>query len=276
MDTITLHGATIPKLGFGTWQLKGDDAYKSVQAALETGYRHIDTAQAYDNEEHVGRAIDESGVARSDVWLTTKVWMSNMGPDKMLSSVRESLDKLRTDKVDLLLLHWPNEEYPFEQMIESLNAAREQGLTAQIGVSNYTAAQIDRAVKTSAAPLICNQVEYHPFLDQTPVLQRVRHNGMALTAYSPIAQGEVFGDDVIKTIGRAHGKTEAQVALRWLVQQPDVIAIPRSSNPEHAAANFDVFDFELTDDEMDKIFDLHRADGRMIDPDWAPEWDTAA
>lgn len=276
MDTITLHGATIPKLGFGTWQLKGDDAYKSVQAALETGYRHIDTAQAYENEQHVGRAMAESGVARSDVWLTTKVWMSNMGPDKMLSSVRESLEKLRTDKVDLLLLHWPNEDYPFEQMIESLNAARDQGLTAQIGVSNYTAAQIDRAVKTSAGPLICNQVEYHPFLDQTPVLQRVRHNGMALTAYSPIAQGKVFGHDVIKAIGRTHGKTEAQVALRWLVQQPDVIAIPRSSKPEHAAANFDVFDFELSDDEMGKIFDLHRPDGRMIDPDWAPEWDTAA
>jgi 2,5-diketo-D-gluconate reductase B len=198
-----------------------------------------------------------------------------MGADRMADSVRRSLDRLGVDRVDLLLLHWPNREHPFEAMIESLNACREAGLTAHIGVSNYTAAQVERAAELSGAPLVCNQVEYHPFLSQRPVLEALERRSMALTAYSPIAQGGVFGNDTIRAIGERHGKSEAQVALRWLIQQERVIAIPRSSKPENIESNFAIFDFSLSDEEMAQISALARPDGRMIDPDWAPDWDAA-
>jgi 2,5-diketo-D-gluconate reductase B len=274
-ETITIHGAAIPKLGFGTWQLKDAECEAAVGHALATGYRHVDTAQAYENEREVGRAIAESGVLRDEIFLTTKVWMSNMGSDRMVDSVRRSLGRLDVERVDLLLLHWPNPEHPFEEMIESLNACREAGLTAHVGVSNYTANQIERAAKASDAPLVCDQVEYHPFLSQRPVLDALERRSMALTAYSPIAQGGVFGNGTIRAIGERHGKSEAQVALRWLIQQERVIAIPRSSKSENIESNFAIFDFVLSGEEMAQISRLARPDGRMIDPEWAPDWDTA-
>ncbi|GGE50348.1 2,5-didehydrogluconate reductase [Marinicauda pacifica] len=271
-----IHGATIPKLGFGTWQLEGDTARDRVKDALDIGYRHIDTAQAYDNEEYVGAGIQESGVARDDIWLTTKVWLDRFKQGDLEQSLRESLVKLKTDTVDLALLHWPNHEVALKETIEALNNAKREGLTRNIGISNFPTQWMGEAVELSEAPLIVNQVEFHPFIDQRPVLDACKKYGMGLTAYCPIAQANVIGNDTIEKIADRHGKSAVQVALRWLIQQDGVIAIPRSSSREHAASNFEIFDFELSDDEMAQIGALHTPDGRIVDPKWAPAWDTAA
>lgn len=274
--TVDVQGASIPKLGFGTWKLKEGDAYDGVSAALKTGYRHIDTAQAYGNEAEVGRAIADSGVARDDFWLTTKVWIERFAAGELEASVKESLSKLKVDQLDLVLLHWPNDDVPLAETIGALNACREGGFTRHIGVSNYTTSWLGEAVAISRAPLICNQVEYHPFLDQTPVLDAAAKYDMALTAYSPIAQGEVNDSDVLKDIAEAHGKTPIQVSLRWLIQHERVCAIPRSSSSEHVESNFRIYDFELSAEEMGRINALRSSNHRLVDPDWAPDWDVAA
>lgn len=274
--TVDVQGAKIPKLGFGTWKLKDGDAYDGVTAALKAGYRHIDTAQAYGNEDEVGRAIADSGVSRDDIWLTTKVWTERFAAGDLEASVKESLSKLKTDRLDLVLLHWPSEDVPLGETIGALNACRDGGFTSHIGVSNFTTTWLGEAVATSKAPLICNQVEYHPFLDQTPVLDAVAKYDMALTAYSPVAQGEVFDDPVLKEIAQAHGKTPVQVALRWLLQQDRVCAIPRSSSADHVESNFEVFDFELGDEDVKRINGLRDKNHRLVDPEWAPDWDVAA
>lgn len=274
--TVDVQGAQIPKLGFGTWKLEGEDAYDAVSAALKAGYRHIDTAQAYGNEAEVGRAIADSGVSRDDIWLTTKVWTERFAAGDLEASVKESLSKLKTDRLDLVLLHWPNEDVPLGETISALNACRDGGFTSHIGVSNFTTTWLGEAVATSKAPLICDQVEYHPFLDQTPVLDAVEKYDMALTAYSPVAQGEVFDDPVLEEIAKAHGKTPVQVALRWLLQQDRVCAIPRSSSADHVKSNFDVFDFELGGEDVRRINGLRDKNHRLVDPDFAPDWDVAA
>lgn len=274
--TVDVQGAQIPKLGFGTWKLEGEDAYDAVSAALKAGYRHIDTAQAYGNEAEVGRAIADSGVSRDDIWLTTKVWTERFAAGDLEASVKESLSKLKTDQLDLVLLHWPNEDVPLGETIGALNACRDGGFTSHIGVSNFTTTWLGEAVATSKAPLICDQVEYHPFLDQTPVLDAVEKYDMALTAYSPVAQGEVFDDPVLEETAKAHGKTPVQVALRWLLQQDRVCAIPRSSSADHVKSNFDVFDFELGGEDVRRINGLRDKNHRLVDPDFAPDWDVAA
>lgn len=275
-STVDVQGASIPKLGFGTWKLKDGDAYDGVKKALETGYRHIDTAQAYGNEDEVGRAIADSGVAREDIFLTTKVWIERFTAGDLEASVKESLSKLKVDNVDLLLLHWPKDDVPLSETLNALNACRDGGMTSHIGVSNFTTTWLGEAVATSKAPLVCNQVEYHPFLDQAPVLDAVDKYDMALTAYSPLAQGGVFDNTVMKDIAEAHGKSPAQVSLRWLIQQERVCAIPRSSSTEHLASNFEIFDFELSAEDMSRINGLRGENHRIVDPDWAPDWDVAA
>ena len=274
--TVDVHGASIPKLGFGTWKLEGEDAYDGVATALKTGYRHIDTAQAYGNEEQVGQAIADSGVSRDDIFLTTKVWTERFAAGDLEASVKESLSKLKVDRLDLVLLHWPNEDIPLAETISALNACRDGGFTRHIGVSNFTTTWLGEAVATSKAPLVCNQVEYHPFLDQTPVRDAVAKYDMALTAYSPIAQGEVFDDPTLKEIANTHDKSPVQVALRWLIQQERVCAIPRSSSNDHVKSNFEVFDFELSAEEVERINGLRKANHRLVDPEWAPDWDVAA
>jgi len=274
--TLTANGASIPKLGFGTWKLKGDEGAEAVKIALETGYRHIDTAQVYENEGAVGAGLQASGVAREDVFVTTKVWMDRYRAGDLATRVRESVERLKSDYVDLLLLHWPNEEVALKETIQALNAAKTAGLTRHIGVSNFTTKWLGEAVTLSEAPLVTNQVEYHPFLDQTPVLDAARGYAMSLTAYSPIAQGKVFEDETLGEIAARHAKTPSQIALKWLIDQPGVVAIPRSSKPKNIAANFDVFDIELSADDTARIDALRRPDGRLIDPSWAPAWDVAA
>lgn len=245
-----------------------------VHEALSTGYRHIDTAQSYGNESAVGAGIADSQVPRNDVFLTTKVWIDRFEPEALIRSAEQSLSRLGLDYVDLLLLHWPNPEVDLVDTIGALNRVREKGMTRHIGVSNFTVDLIERAFAASDAPLVTNQVEYHPMLNQDKVLGAVRSHGMSLTAYSPLAQGQVFGNDTLEDIALRHGTSAGQVALRWLVQQDDVICIPRSSNPAHVRQNIDVFDFELSDAEMGQIFKLSNRRNRQVDPSGlAPDWD---
>lgn len=274
MRIIEAKGARIPALGFGTFELRRSEVLQGVSVALEVGYRHIDTAQIYGNEADVGMAILGSGVPREEIFLTTKVWPDNYGPGQMRPSVEASLERLQTDYVDLLLLHWPDENRPMDDVLSRLAELRMAGMADHIGVSNFTTLLLDEAVRNSPTPLVTNQVEYHPFLDQSQVLATVRDRGMALTAYSPLARGKVFGNERLAEIGRRHGKTEGQVALRWLLQQPGVVAIPRSSDPAHIAENFDVFDFALSQEEMEQVSKLTDADRRLISPrGLAPAWD---
>lgn len=274
MRIVTAKGARIPAVGFGTFELGKPEAFEAVSVALEVGYRHIDTAQIYGNEAEVGGAIAESGVPREEIFLTTKVWPDNFGPGELRPSVAASLDRLQTDYVDLLLLHWPGERYPMADVLGRLARLRMDGMADHLGVSNFTTLLLDEAVRHSPVPLATNQVEYHPYLDQSEVIGAVRERGMALTAYSPLARGKVFGDERLAEIGRRHGKTEGQVALRWLIQQPGVVAIPRSSDPDHIAENLDILDFALSQDEMRRVSALTEADRRLIDPKGlAPVWD---
>jgi len=276
MKTVEGNGAEIPALGFGTWELEGDEARRMTEAALEIGYRHIDTAQAYKNEAEVGAAIAASGLPREQLFVTTKIWRDRFEDGPLQDSLRKSLDRLGLETVDLTLLHWPVGEVPIEETMAALTKAREDGLTRHIGLSNYTVELMRKAVAASDAPVVNNQVEHHVYLDQGPVIEAARELGLTVTAYSPLAHGSgVFNDPMLEEIGEAHGKSPAQIALRWLAQR-DIIAIPRSSNPDHARSNFDIFDFELSDADMALIATLARPDGRKIDPGWAPDWDQPA
>jgi diketogulonate reductase-like aldo/keto reductase len=272
MQMIQAHGANIPAIGLGTWGLHGRASARIVEQALRIGYRHIDTAQAYENEREVGEGVRASGVPRDQVFVTTKVWWSHFAPLDLERSVKESLAKLRFSHLDLLLLHWPNAAVPLAETVGALCRMRKLGLTRHIGISNFTVALIEQAVALSDCPLVTNQIEYHPYLNQSKVVEACRRHGIAVTAYSPIARGQTSGDDVLSRIGERHGKTGAQVALRWLVQQ-NVIAIPRSSKIERLEANLAIFDFELSADEMAEILALARPGGRLVNASWAPAWD---
>jgi 2,5-diketo-D-gluconate reductase B len=266
-------GVRIPALGLGTFRLEGAVARRMVTYALEIGYRHIDTAQMYGNEAEVGQAIAASTVPRGEIWLTTKIWPDHFRDGELQRAAEESVRRLKTEP-DLLLLHWPNPKVPRAETIRALNDARRRGLARHIGISNSPAALIRESVAASEAPLLVDQVEYHPYLSQRAVLAELRAQGMALTAYSPIAQGKVFSDPVLQRIGEQHGKTPGQVTLRWLLQQDGVSAIPRSSREAHAKANFEIFDFSLSDAEMAEISGLARPGGRIISPGgMAPAWD---
>jgi diketogulonate reductase-like aldo/keto reductase len=273
MIYVETHGARIPALGLGTWQLNGDVARRMVGYALKIGYRHIDTAQMYGNEAEVGEAIESSPVPRDDIWLTTKIWPDNFRADDLRRAAELSVRTLRTEP-DLLLLHWPSPSVPLEETIGALGEVRRQGLARHIGISNFTVALIREAIALSEAPLIVNQVEYHPFLSQHAVLAEVRAHGMALTAYSPLAKGKALNDPTLERIGERHGKSPGQVALRWLIQQDGVTAIPRSSREDGARANLEIFDFELSADEMAEVSALTGARDRQVNvAGVAPRWD---
>jgi 2,5-diketo-D-gluconate reductase B len=265
-------GARIPAIGLGTWELRGRSCARLVEQALKLGYRHIDTAQVYENEREVGEGLRASGVKRDDVFVTTKVWTTHFAPNDLERSTKESLARLRLSEVDLLLLHWPNSQVPLAETLGALARVRKLGMSRHIGVSNFTVALIDEAVGLCEEPLACDQVEYHPYLDQAKVLEACARHGMAVVAYSPVAKGRVKNDQALARIGRAHGKTAAQVCLRWLVQQ-NVPAIPRTSKIERLSENIDIFDFELSDEEMRQIFQMESARGRLTDYGFAPKWD---
>ncbi|MEK1886718.1 MAG: aldo/keto reductase [Phyllobacterium sp.] len=274
MFNVNANGAEIPAIGFGTFRMPGNDVLRMVPAALKLGYRHVDTAQIYGNEAEVGEAIASSGVARGEIFLTTKVWVDKYRHDAFVKSVDESLRKLKTDYVDLLLLHWPQSDVPLAERIGALNEVHEAGKVRHIGVSNFNTALMAEAVALSKAPIVTNQVEYHPYLDQTAVLEAARKHGMSITAYYAMADGKVIGDPAIKAIAAAHGKSEAQVVLRWLVQQKGVVALSKTVSEERARSNFEIFDFELSGDEMQALYALARPNGRIVNPGHlAPKWD---
>lgn len=276
MIDILRQGARMPALGLGTWAMRGTEAVRAVRQALDIGYRHIDTAQMYENEEEVGRAIEESGVDRSAVWLTTKIDNTNHAFEKVKSSTEESLRKLRTDYVDLLLIHWPVfEDASLAETLDAMAELRYAGKVRHLGVSNFSTALVAEAVDDLGHEILCNQIEYHPYLTQNAVKAVCAKRGVIVTAYCPIVRGRVANDPVLNAIGIDHGKTAAQVTLRWLVQQDGVAAIPKAASKANARANFDIFDFELSADEMARIDGLAHGQ-RLVDPDgWHPGWDAA-
>lgn len=273
MDQISVKGVTVPALGFGTWALSGDAAYQATRMALDLGYRHIDTAQIYGNEAEIGRAIRDSGVARGDIFLTTKIAPSNLRAGDVRRSHDESLRRLGLDQVDLLLIHWPNAQTPLGETLDALAALRAAGKTRTIGVSNFTVALLDEAIERHGADLLCNQVEYHPFLAQRPLRAAMRRHGLMLTAYAPVARGRVFRDKTLAAIGRKYGKSAGQVALRWLLDQDKVAAIPKAGRREHAAANIDIFDFTLTPEDRAAIDRLAEGERLVEWGGYTPDWD---
>src|SRR5580692_7763790 len=272
MQFVEANGARIPAIGLGTWELRGRACARLVEQALRLGYRHIDTAQVYENEREVGDGLRASGVKRDDVFVTTKVWTTHFAPHDLERSTKESLNKLHLSEVDLLLLHWPNPRVPLEETLGALAHVKQLGLARHIGVSNFTVALIEDAVAACPEPLVCDQVEFHPYLDQTKVREACARNGMALVAYSPVARGRIKNDATLARIGRVHGKTTAQICLRWLVQQ-NVSAIPRTSRIERLSENIDIFDFVLSEDDMRQLSQMGSAKGRLTDFGFAPKWD---
>jgi 2,5-diketo-D-gluconate reductase B len=272
MRFVEANGARIPAIGLGTSELRGRDCARVVEQALKLGYRHIDTAQVYENEREVGDGLRASGIRRDEVFLTTKIWTTHFAPNDLERSTKESLVRLRVSEVDLLLLHWPNPHIPLEETLGALAHAKNVGLTRHIGVSNFTVALIEEAVAVCAEPLVCNQVEYHPYLDQTKVREACARHGIAVVAYSPLAKGRIKTDGTLIRIGRAHHKTPAQICLRWLAQQ-NVSAVPRTSKVERLSENIDIFDFSLSDKELHEISQLHVETGRLTDYAFAPKWD---
>lgn len=270
MQTISVKSATIPVVGYGTWQVKGDTATRMVEAALDCGYRHIDTAQIYQNEAEVGRGLANAAVDRDAVFLTTKVWMTNYA-DNFQASVEESLRKLGTDYVDLLLLHWPTSDLELEAYVAPLVRMQELGYTKHIGVSNFLPAQMRRTAELGA-DCITNQVEYHPLLHQQEVIDTAAALDWCITAYSPLAQGHLRDSEVLREIANAHGKSLWQVALRWLLQHPQMVVLPRTTSEAHLRDNFAVFDFTLSDAEMSRISALTKQNRKFADPDFAPDW----
>jgi 2,5-diketo-D-gluconate reductase B len=269
---IEANGAKIPSVGLGTLFLKGAICTEMVTAALQAGYRHIDTAQMYGNEKEVGEGLRASGVRREDIFVTTKVWWNRLAPGDFERSVDESLQKLGLSSVDLLLIHWNNPQVPLKDSIGALCGVKHKGLTKHIGVANFTTSMLEEAVGVASEPLVTNQIEAHPYLDQTKVAAVCRKHSIAITAYCPLARGKAATDDTLTRIGKAHGKSASQVALRWLFQQ-GVIVIPRTSKRERLAENLDIFGFALTDIEMSQIAKLARPDGRLVSPPHAPKWD---
>jgi 2,5-diketo-D-gluconate reductase B len=266
IPSVEANGAKIPLVGLGTWDLRGRTCARIVEQALRLGYRHVDTAEMYDNQREVGEGIRASGVKRNDVFVTTKIWPSHFAPRELERAARDCLAQLRLTEVDLLLLHWPNPQIPLTETLGALCKVKRDGLARHIGISNFTVALIEEALQIATEPLVCDQVECHPFLDQSKVIAACGAHGMAVVAYSPIARGAIRNDPVLTRIGTAHKKSAAQICLRFLVQQ-DIVVIPRTSKVERLAENASIFDFELATDEMDQIARLGSRDGRLVD--WA-------
>jgi len=274
MQTIALNGTKVPALGLGTYPLTGTAGQRAIATALAIGYRHIDTAQMYGNEADVGAAIRASGVPREQIFVTTKIDNGNHGAAEVRRSTEESLKKLGSDYVDLLLIHWPVRQVPLAETLEAMAALKAAGKVRLIGVSNFTTRLMAEAVAVLGAEIVCNQVEYHLFLSQRPVLKAVRQYDMMLTAYCPVAHGDVAKDPAVIAIAKRHKRTPTQVALRWLVEQDRVAAIPKASSRVHLEENFAIFDFALSAADTATLDRLGSPKGRIISwPGVAPAWD---
>jgi 2,5-diketo-D-gluconate reductase B len=272
MERITAHGMRMPKLGLGTWPMKGAQCVEAVQSALGLGYRHIDTAEMYGNEAEVGEAIAASGIPRGDIHVTTKAWWENLGADAMQRAVDASLARLRTDYVDLYLIHWPAPDMDLPAAIHNLMRVHERGLARAIGVSNFPVAMLRRAVDEIGAPIACNQVEYHLLLGQSRLVDAARERDVAVTAYAPLARGELGDYEELRAIAQKHRATPAQVALKWLLDQDGVAAIPKAARRETQQANLDALRIQLDDTDRAAIAMLPK-DRRVVNPGFAPQWD---
>ena len=277
MQFVEANGARIPQIGLGTMTLKEDVCVQAVKTALQVGYRHLDTAEFYGNEVENGEGLRQSGVKREDVFICTKVRQGDLMPDNFARVIDQSLVKLKLPYVDLLLIHWNNKDIPLKTSIGALCKAKKDGKTKHVGVANFTTAMLDEAWGVTSEPLVCNQIEMHPFINQDKVVAASKKRGMAIVAYCPIARGKVqgsqeFGADALERIGTAHGKSAAQVSLRYLVQM-GVCAIPRTATPDHLKANLAVFDFKLSDAEMAELKKLNATNMRVVNPPHAPVWD---
>ena len=272
MEPITAHGMRMPKLGLGTWPMTGAQCVEAVQTALGLGYRHVDTAEMYGNEAEVGEGIAGSGVPRSEIHLTTKVWYDHLGADAMQRAIESSLARLRTDYVDLYLIHWPAPDMDLPDALHNLLRAKERGLARAVGVSNFTVAMLRQAVEEIGAPIACNQFEYHALLGQGRLVDYARSQGVAATAYAPLARGQLGDHEELRAIAQKHGATPAQIALKWLLDQDGVAAIPKAARRETQQANLDALRIALDDTDRAAIAMLpkHR---RVVSPAFAPRWD---
>jgi 2,5-diketo-D-gluconate reductase B len=268
--SVRVRGVDVPRIGFGTWQIMGRDCIEAVRDSLELGYRHLDTARVYENEREVGRALAESGVPREEVFLTTKVWLDDLSPQRLRRSVEGSLRDLRSDFVDLLLIHWPNPEVPLADSLSEMERLTGEGKLRQLGVSNFPPGMLIEALEI--APVFCDQVEYHVYLDQGRLLDLAHEHDLLIAAYAPFSHGELVSDPVLREIGRTHGRSPAQVALRWLIEQDHVCALPKAASRQNRAANLEVFNFTLSEEERGRIDALPK-DRRRFDTPWAPDWD---
>lgn len=266
--TMVLPHISVPCIGLGTYRLTGNDGIKVMEAAIDYGYRHLDTARFYENEPEVGTALSNATVDRSELFVTTKIWPTEFS--KLVQKTENSLKNLKVDYIDLLLLHWPASDEENQQGLDLLNEVLHRGYVKYVGVSNFTLDQVKDAI--SRAPIVCNQVEYHPLLSQSAMLDLLRRNNLFLTAYRPLAKGEIVENPLLAEIAEQYDATPAQVALRWLIQQKNVVAIPKSSALNRMKENFGAHDFELTEYDMARIFAIQKND-RSNNPEWAPKWD---
>ena len=271
MQYKNIQGLDVPEIGLGTHRLHNRECTDIVRTALEMGYRHIDTAQMYKNERALGRAIGISNVPREDIFLSTKIWHTNLEADDVLKSTEESLRNMDTPYVDLLMIHWPNDQYNLRATIESMLVLRDQGKAMNIGVSNFPLDLLKKANDEIRAPIFCNQIEFHPFIDQLDLLDYAIDNDIMITAYSPLAQGKVTENEVIRGIAEKYDKSPAQISLRWLIEQENVVAIPKASSEKHLKENFDIFDFFLDDEDFERIDQLEKGI-RLVNPSFAPDW----
>lgn len=272
MKYYNVGGEKVPAIGLGTYLIKGKGAVETIERAIDIGYRHIDTAQLYENESEVGTAIQQAPVDRSDIFLTTKVWPTRLSKDDFIPSVEDSLRKLKTDYVDLLLIHWPNNDIPLAESVAELIKVKEQGKAKNIGVSNFPINLIAKAMGLGAE-IIGNQVEYHPYLDQSILKAWLDHNKLLLTAYCPLAQGRILNDLRMQELSKELGKSTAQITLRWLMQQDNVLAIPKSTHPDRLKANLEVFDFTLSEAQMNLLNTFCEPSQRFVRSSNEPDWD---
>ncbi|MBT3399829.1 MAG: hypothetical protein HOL07_12140 [Rhodospirillaceae bacterium] len=272
MQYVQHKGARVPALGFGTFPMRGAQCTRAVLWALEAGYRHIDTAQLYGNEADVGAALVQSGLSRADIFVTTKCGVYDASPEAVQAELVESLDRLQTDYVDLWMYHWPNRDTPLAETLAALADARTAGLVRQVGVGNFTIPLLHEAVEVHGADLFSNQFENHPLLRQPAVEAATVALGVTVTAHSPLGRGKVPGNHVLEGVGAKYGKSAAQVAIRWQLDKPDTMLVPKSTRREGIAENIDVFDFTLDDADRAAIEGLPNGQ-RGSDPPFAPDWD---
>jgi len=260
----------IPKLGLGTWQNENpEECSNAVKTALNMGYEHIDTAQIYENEEYVGKGLNQADVDRDDYYLASKVWIKKLNPDQVISSTEESLEKLGVEKVDLMYVHWPSGKYSPEETLGAMQELVERDMAENIGISNFTPGQVDEAISIAGEDIVANQVEMHPLLQQEELLEKCREHNIKLVAYSPLARGEVFGIPELEEIAEKHEVSEAQVSLAWLMQKDDVVVIPKATSEDHIKDNYNSLNLELDEEDIEKIESIGKEE-RMVDPGFAP------